>query len=64
VNATEAQSTYLDARGRAMAYTTPGLRLAAWRLRRRQPQLDATGLVRLRAVESELAARRKATATR
>jgi hypothetical protein len=62
VHATEAHSTYLDARGRAMAYTTPGLRFAAWRLRRRQSQLDSTGLVKLRAVESEMAARRKASA--
>jgi hypothetical protein len=45
-----------------MAYTTPGLRFAAWRLRRRQSQLDSTGLVKLRAVESEMAARRKASA--
>jgi hypothetical protein len=59
VNATEAQSVYFDARGRAMVYTAPGLRFAAWRLRRRHRRLDATGLVKLRAVEHELVARKK-----
>lgn len=57
----QAQEAFADARARAMGATTTGLRVAAWRLRRRREQLDTAALARLRAITVELGTRGRVT---